>query len=371
MTSKWPFATNLYDGQPGHSTYHNNVQHALNFLGLGRFFVEDYGAVGDGLTDDGAAINAATAAAAAAGGGVVIFRPGKTYLTSVTIRVASSNISLLGVGATLKAKAASAQDNIVHFYGTDAVRISNVSIIGLWVYANYDNAGGTQPRGVKFEYTTFGYAENVTVQNPYVGLDFDKGCAHCTAHMCRVYDFTQDGFDSCGTLAATDALKPYDISFIECAAYAGQVTQDHAIEIEDGTYDVSVIGFWTDGKVGIRNHDITYAGTHSITFLNCIATEYEISDDYHSATNYIQDIIMYDCEGTITDDKTIVGLTVLGRNEFLLPNALKTVTISEPADGTLRNGECALWYDQSGPVLNVKAKQNDGTVVTGSVALSV
>jgi len=45
---------------------------------------------------------------------------------------------------------------------------------------------------------------------------------------------------------------------------------------------------------------------------------------------------------------------------------------SAPVDATLGAGECALWFDQTNgaPALMVKAKQADGTVVTGSVPLA-
>jgi hypothetical protein len=51
---------------------------------VGVFRPESYGAVGDGVTDDGAAIVAATAACVAAGGGVVEFGS-KVYLSSLSI----------------------------------------------------------------------------------------------------------------------------------------------------------------------------------------------------------------------------------------------------------------------------------------------
>ena len=63
---------------------------------------EDYGAKGDGVADDTAAVQAAVNAAKAAGGGagVVSFRPGATYLvTSVDVM---AGITLEGNGATIR-----------------------------------------------------------------------------------------------------------------------------------------------------------------------------------------------------------------------------------------------------------------------------
>ena len=66
---------------------------------LGSVNVDTYGAKGDGVTDDTAAINAATAAAVAAGIAVVDFSSGKTYLNNGL--VAHSNLTYRGNGATL------------------------------------------------------------------------------------------------------------------------------------------------------------------------------------------------------------------------------------------------------------------------------
>lgn len=68
--------------------------------GLGAFYnVKDplYGAVGNGATDDTAAINAAISAANSAGGGIV-FLPAGTYKTSAAIN-GKKKVSLLGAGA--------------------------------------------------------------------------------------------------------------------------------------------------------------------------------------------------------------------------------------------------------------------------------
>lgn len=54
-----------------------------------------YGAKGDGITDDTAAIQAAIAAASAAGGGIVFFPTG-TYKITATLTVSHDNIALVG-----------------------------------------------------------------------------------------------------------------------------------------------------------------------------------------------------------------------------------------------------------------------------------
>lgn len=70
----------------------NDVADAVNQL---AFNVKEYGAVGDGTTDDTAAIQNAIDDASAAGGGVVFFPQGAYKVTSLTLE---SYVSLKGVG---------------------------------------------------------------------------------------------------------------------------------------------------------------------------------------------------------------------------------------------------------------------------------
>jgi hypothetical protein len=76
------------------------LQSALGALWRARVFdVKQYGALGDGATNDLAAINAAASAANAAGGGIVFFPPG-TYQISAGLTMFST-IEYVGVGSAL------------------------------------------------------------------------------------------------------------------------------------------------------------------------------------------------------------------------------------------------------------------------------
>lgn len=100
------------------------------------FNVEDpaYGAVGDGATDDSAAILAALNAAITQGGGTVLFGPGKTYYvgaygvsTEIFTLTDMANVTIDGMGSTILTNTtASVQNYVFSFRDIDNVVIQNI-----------------------------------------------------------------------------------------------------------------------------------------------------------------------------------------------------------------------------------------------------
>ena len=98
-------------------------------VGLCEYNVADYGAAGDGTTDDTVAIAAAIAACAAGGGGIICF-PAGTYLTG-TVQV-GGNMELKGVGqdvTVLKLKSG-VNDALVLGTLTENITVSNMTLDG-------------------------------------------------------------------------------------------------------------------------------------------------------------------------------------------------------------------------------------------------
>lgn len=109
------------------------------------FNVKNYGAVGNGVADDKAAIQLAIDAAEVAGG-IVLFPPG-TYKVTGALGVAASDVHLIGWGATIRANYGN--DNILFIGGAShASPISRVSVQGLGINVSTSTTSGAGIRVV-------------------------------------------------------------------------------------------------------------------------------------------------------------------------------------------------------------------------------
>ncbi len=130
------------------------------------FNVKDYGAKGDGTTDDTAAITAAVTAATAAGGGTV-FVPQGTFIVSATIAL-TTNITLAGAGHGATLIKRSTNVPIISVYGPSTTNhVLNIGIRDLGVHGN-----DTAATAIDVVYVSLLYMTNVTI-NSVSGIGMD------------------------------------------------------------------------------------------------------------------------------------------------------------------------------------------------------
>ena len=183
-------------------------------------FVDDFGAKGDGITDDTVAINAAFAAQA---GSTIALRGGQTYYVSATLFLPQAGLTILGNGATIK-PALKANWTPVAAAGT----------AGLYYIVHYGSttfAPGYNQSHVHIEKLTFrssnggqwnGHAINIENLQDITVKDVTNwncddtvaivGCKNTLIEGCRSYYALNAGYDFWG--GCTNAIVR------DCYAYA-------------------------------------------------------------------------------------------------------------------------------------------------------
>ena len=263
-------------------TVHQKLQETIS--------VKDFGAVGDGVTDDTAAIQSAVNAA----GGKALYFPGGTYIVGEIITVLS-NSSLYGDPGvtTLKLKTKTyAPANVSIFVLTN---ITNVYIYGLTFNGNKGNIG--------------------TTRNP----------------INTVFQTTKVTFDTCEWIncegiclnvsTVVDNFAVLNCRFINCGG---------ATDNSDG-YRNQAIAFSADGAA--RSKDIEITGNYFFAIgLDCISMtnldNVVVSNNsaYNSYTFLFNTPTIYS-----TINLTVTGNVIYNTNQGALNNSVNPVAIDLPA----------------------------------------
>lgn len=196
-----------------------------------RYFnVKDYGAKGDGSTNDTTAVQAAADAALAAGGGIVFAPAGNFMVNPIYF---ASGVSLEGAGSnvTIFTRISAATSNpsnsvgTLNWHGTSGERLQRFSIRG--VTADGNRSGITLGTGALVDNEAFSliYCNNFFIEDcrgnnaPGEGFDLDY-CINGTLIGCSAYDNGGNGFHA--------SLDSTQIKFIANYAYGNGLVYDRS-----------------------------------------------------------------------------------------------------------------------------------------------
>jgi len=129
----------------------------------------DFGATGDGTTDDTTAIQAAINAVAASGGVRVVYLPSGTYIISGQLTLSVGNIVIKGDGnsSIIKVKNGVLESELPSGFSMLGVAagLSNINIMDLQIDGNADNNTLRQYHGVGVSASDYFTIKNCTVKN--------------------------------------------------------------------------------------------------------------------------------------------------------------------------------------------------------------
>ena len=149
--------------------------------------VKDFGATGDGATDDRAAIVAALAAVSSGG---TVFFPIGTYYISSNINITQSNLTIEGNNlATIVHNTAASFDGLLRLNG------DRISIRGM-KFENTYTAGSVLQIGIELEGSAYVTIENCYFKNFRYCILGRSGCDHVNITGCR-FDTEPQGLTAC------------------------------------------------------------------------------------------------------------------------------------------------------------------------------
>lgn len=172
-----------------------------------------FGAVGNGTTDDTAALEAACNS-----GAKVIDLGGKTYAVDTTFDVLASNVTIIGKGAKIKATTLQSGDTAV----CSVANLTNVKFLG------------------DITFDANGYRR--------WGLIVNNGCSNCVIEDCDAINYT-DIFGQGFKLSAFTNYRLKPTQRLEQCQYSG-IAAGTAGSLATGTYIIGVVAVDAMGKEG-------------------------------------------------------------------------------------------------------------------------
>lgn len=248
------------------------------------FNVKDYGALGDGVNDDTAAIQAAINAALASGtialgssSGATVFFPPGVYVTSAPLTFGgfNSSIRLIGSGRNCSAIVGNHAGYIIDKPEEDPDEAQNLELItGLYVKNNRQNSDAG---AIRMRASILGRIEDCTIQG-FCGVDASSSNFGFKINNCAIEcPFPNFPFPSVGVYAAQVGLSAVRFMGFHTAIQAHNVGLhvDAACSVE--SCEVAIrLGFDREGDLSaisgvvieqfqterVNHHIIVYAGSN-------------------------------------------------------------------------------------------------------------
>ena len=171
--------------------------------------VKDFGAVGDGVADDAAAIQAAVSYVGSVLNGGTVYFPAGNYRITTTINIAANAITLLGAGSG--SGATTNDDGTSIIYPTNATCFSFVTDLGGGVCNMVLRPVATATAGaaILFNGTSaaatslYGFVDTVCIQGAFIGIDAYPRAARCNISNCVILNAVSISVRTGNTLDAT------------------------------------------------------------------------------------------------------------------------------------------------------------------------
>lgn len=175
---------------------------------LAQFMVTEYGAVGDGTTDDTTALQAAITAMQGVNGATLQFPSGKTFRITAPLTIVAANHIIAGNGSTITLDDPTGTLNGITIGNGSLVTVSNITLRDLVLQRAQVATGGSLlhvsvASGVVLENVTF-----------YGALKAFKGATFTRAFQvwmtsCRFYGMRSHGVDLFGTGVGADSTTDF------------------------------------------------------------------------------------------------------------------------------------------------------------------